>query len=314
MDYLEKKVWELLQNNEQVVLSLIHAQNMPLASVAKILGKRTYQIRRLNFQAIKIYRLFHDYLEEDPSKDIYPEGASEMVAEYILMAIDSNITPSKIKLLISAKYDTPLSLISSELRKYLQELEDNEDPFLTILREVDRYRTRFLPTSLQWPSPYRRKRNREFKRLGSKIWEYDSYILNMEYPKAKNYVYIPISTSNGFRSVKLPDDRQTIKMIEDTLHFPYYKDKSEAVYLAEIIFNYHQVKRRNHKIGTKYLYQLRITLEKAENFNKLFRIPTNVKVDYAFIENDRQLKQLMDTKAKNVKSGAKRAPDELFSI
>jgi len=312
MNYTEEKTWDHLQPDEQVVLSLIHAQDMPLASVAKIVSKRTYQVRKINYQAIKIYRLFYKFYEEDPNKELEMPGASILVSTFLLAALEGNRPPSEIRLEISKKYDTTNSLISSETVIYLHELRVLHPDLLVLLQEIDRYRKRFLPKEFQWPSPYRRKRNRAIKRLGDKIWQYDSYLLHVDYGRAKNRVYIPYCFQEKHTAITLPFTPTVQRVLEETLEFPYFKEKEDAEYLAEIITNYHNVKRKSSTIGGNYVYQLRLTLEKAENYKQLFKIPTDIDIDKAFIENDRQLKQLLDKQSKKIGKGAKRADESIF--
>jgi len=307
MNYTEQKVWDYLQQDEQVVLSLLHAQEVSLASVSQLLGKRTYQIRKLNYQAIKMYRLFFEFFEEDPAKDIEFIGASPLIREMLLELMDGKTTATEEKGRLAKKYNTTMSLISSEYEEYLNNLEKKDTVLLNLLREIDRYRKRFLPTALQWPSPYRRKRNRAYKNLAAKLWQYDTYILHFTHRKNVNRkFYIPAAFTDQATARVVYLTNAFEKTITENLGLPYYEYKDDAMHLAKIIRDYYSAKKRTPQMGSLFMKDLRLTLEKAENYKKLFRIPQDIKIDKAFLENSGAIKQQRRT-------GAKRASENLFN-
>ena len=176
--------------------------------------------------------------------------------------------------------------------------------YMALLREIDRYRNRFLPKEYQWPSPYRRKRNRAYKNLASKLWEYDSYLLHLSTKDRGNIGYIPLSNKGRYSYTTLSKSPASLDTMTNTMGIPIFDNIDEATYLARIIREYHMAHKRTPQMGSKYLKDLRVTLEKAINYKELFKIPEDITVDRAWMENSGAIRQ---------PKGAKRAKGDLFS-
>ncbi|RLF08346.1 MAG: hypothetical protein DRJ64_01175 [Thermoprotei archaeon] len=300
MNYIQQLVWDLLTLEEQTVLSLIHAQDMSLASTSKILGKRTYQVRKLNFQAIRLYRVFHEYLEKDPSVDLVIPNASPLLTKYFEQILLDKTPKNRATQSICQSMDTDNKILKSTVFNYIKELEAKKDPFLLLLREVDRYRARFLPTEFQWPSPYRRKRNKALKNLAEKLLDYDHYFFHLKQKAHKEHIYVPFANKDSFGAHTLNNTKDVRDVIGTKMQIPYFKDISDATYLGELIFNYHSVVKKTTKIGANFIYYFRKTLENADNYKELFHIPDTF-IDKAFIDNDRKLKVPVDNQKTRAK-------------
>jgi len=309
MNYLETKTWEYLVDDEKTVISLLHGQGMTLASVATILGKKPYQIKRLNFQAIKMFRLFYEYFQEDPSKEmVWPFDPPKYVLDFINMGMLGDIAPGVYYLQLAETYSLELSTIQREVIKYLQTIKGTH--LFNILREVDRYRRRFLPKDMQYPSPYRRKRNRLYKTVAKKIWGYDSFILHVKARPFKENFYIPYVIEQGYTSIKYGHSPGNLDLFT-ALSIPVFKDPVDAEQLGQYIYEYHMSARRTPQMGSKYVNDIRELFEKSLNYHSIFNVPLDSSKDLAWLHNDRSIVQFVEKKASKT-PGAKRAQTDVF--
>jgi hypothetical protein len=309
MEYIQERVWGLLTQEEQTVLSLIHARDITITSVANLLKKRAYQVKMINYRAVKIFRTWHTYLEDDPTKPLFSCKPPPAVSHFLSLIIEEGLSTHKARIEVLIKEATTKPELEKSVMEYLETLEEKDPDLLIVFQEIDRYRFRFLPLKYQWPTPYRRRRNKAFRNLAEKIYGYDSYIYHLAHEPRPKSIYIPLVDYKTFSYVELPDRKDLRGLVTNKLGFPFFKDLSEAAYLAEVIFNYNKVRKRTPRIGRKYTFQLRVTLEKAENYKTLFKIPENF-VDATFIFDDRDIRVKMQDSLK--KSGISRADDETF--
>lgn len=297
----QTNAWDTLTPLEQSALTLVVVNGRSKQEAALIMNLAAYKFTEIYLRARKFFLLFTEYY--DKFGTLIPDSLvlSNDEILFLKLIISKRKSPND----VVTSYEAFRSLVRYRNRANLwnnilnqvQSAGDHGQGFLNLLIEFDKWNAyRILPKNFREPSPFSRRRVKEFKKILSSMLElaecnWDLVLENFE-TKKPPMVHVSFAMGGQIKT-------WTVKLSAHSLAYytrnriPAFNTQAEAEVLSRLIFDFKNLKRRSPYMAQKFWANFRVELSKAENFNELLGIKLGDQMeltekDRLFIEKARQ--------------------------
>lgn len=276
----QQKAWDHLTSNEQMALQLTIVGQRSKQEAAIIMGLAPYKFNELVLRARKFFLLFTEYYEE--YEDFTPtELGISVEASLFLDGIllrrfkPTDLTSKDIKLQSLVRYEAKQDFWREFLTS-LQKLPGQGQALYALLLEFDKWNSfRILPKVYQLPSPFSRRRIKQFKKIKEQLhnvtelgWE----LLLKEYSTPKPpFAFLPTFRLGqpSVETVRL--SRASLKYFTSN-QLPLFSTESRARGHIDLLSDYGALQKKSPHSSQKFWAAYRITLAGAVNYNELLNI------------------------------------------
>lgn len=283
MTEAQAHAWEHLTDLEKSVLSLVIVSGKTKQEASIILNIYPYKFTEIYSRAHKLFVKFTDYYSVYP-RLVPPLNITEEEELFIAMVMKNRRKPSELVGLVPAFLElSKPGAINNLWAQILRETQLRSHPpnsdhythFFDLVRTFDQWNNfRVLPKEFRWPSPFPRRRNREFKKIQDTLvtisdmgWD----LVKQRYgtdiaPRA----YIPVPDSIHWYA--------QVRLSKDTLYYftlnkiPVFSTEAVARNFAEASFDFNNQSRVTTYSAQKFWATFRLGVSRALNYSELLSI------------------------------------------
>jgi len=320
MDKAQTIAWNHLTPLEKSTLSLVVVSGKTRQEASIVLGLYPYKFTEVYNRGRWFFILFTDYYSTYPTlipknfRTSLPQPHLELVMRVLKERVRpqaiASLSPDFMDLLIphsmSAMWVTLIRDLQLDPSKHARH-------FLDLIIRYDQWNNfRILPKEYRQPSPFPRRRNREFKKIHDSIntisdmgWE---MVEDNWGSKAAPFAFIP-SLLHDLKPTRVRLSRNSLQYFT-TNRIPVFMTEEEALTFGERSYDFYNLSRVSTFSAQKFWTTFRLQISKAINYNGLLNITPGTMRDLN--HNDKQF--INRTKATENKTTAvkTRTPDKEF--
>ncbi len=276
----QQKAWDHLTNLEQMALQLTIVAQRSKQEAAIIMNIAPYKFNELLLRARRFFLLFTEYYETysrllPENVQLSPEEYSFFTAILLERNRANDVVKDDPQFRNLVRYPSREKLWHTYLTEIQKEGIHGQALFI-LLKEFDKWnRFRILPKEYQLPSPFSRRRIKQFKKIKDQLnnitdlgWE----ILLKEYSTTKP----PLSFLPTFR---MGEPRvEIVKLSRNTLAYftnnqlPLFSSEPRAKSFIELTHDYNSLRKKSPHSSQKFWASFRLILADAINYNELLNI------------------------------------------
>jgi len=276
----QQKAWELLTDLEKQALSLTVVSERSKQEAAIILNLAPYKFTEIFLRARKFFVMFTEYYEEyetllPPDLDL-----SKTETLFISMVILKRRKPADL-IKASPEFSSLIrhknrQILWQDFMKRLQQHSDQAKRLYSMLVEFDKWNAyRILPKLFQEPSPFSRRRVKEFKKIKESVvnitdigWE---LFLDMYGTTKPPWVFTPSMRNDNFQAEAVKLNKNALVYYTQN-QLPVFSKDSQAKQLSELIFDYEALARKSPQSAQRFWANFRTVMLTAVNYNDLMNL------------------------------------------
>lgn len=284
MDGANKKAWELLNDDEQLALSLKHGYGKSTWEAGEIMNKAHYKFLEIEARAKTFLKLFSDHIElyEDMVPSYLP--LRPKVRTYLNHTVVNRMTPKEA---VEEIDDIAFSIKSVRDKEIIEDLEKLANSksvvyknFVVMVMEFDRWNNfRILPKEIQEPSAYKRRNKNNDKKNIKNILTMNAFTIDKireryehksDHHNAK-VVYVPVFS----KFIPFEESILRIKHTEEAMKelskvgLYIFSQLERAEQFLELIYNYDFDSPKHCKQGQNFWPKYRVLLRHSMNYNNI---------------------------------------------
>lgn len=285
---LNKLAWEILQEDEKMVLNIQHGHNKSSWQAGEIMGKAHYKLLEIKYRATHFLKLFTTYFtlydELIPPHFNFPKE----ITDFLNLSISQRLGLKQVYEILNNTYGKrknkdweKLILDFMESKERAKSLEIIN--FISLVKEFDRWNNhRILPPEIQEPSAY--------KRRNSKLHKKHLRLLSGLSPLALDIMnkVLFCSSVTGYYVVLIEADFTPVvknlrkRLIGKATDFGLYiwRSREEATNHLEVAISYISNEQKGSKEGLKFWPKYRESIKSAENYLEV----QNIKPSRKYLE------------------------------
>jgi len=287
MNLENNPAWNLLTNDEQTSLALIHSYGKSTWEAGSIMKKTHYKFLEIKTRAQMLFQIFSKQFEE--FDELLPSGGTILpvsIITYIRATIHDRVKPQDaIKLMLPKYRETAYrnKALEDMIKRLKSSTNEYDQALFKLIMDFDRVNAyRILPKSIQERSVYKRRnktRYRRFLKIYSQLPEFTVLMLINKYELGKTSksprFYLPLISSfldNGYVIIPVRDSRDEVdkskyyRELEKSGLF-LFQEINEAIIFAKLVSNYFHSTVKTAKSGQKFWPEFRDIMEKSMNYN-----------------------------------------------
>lgn len=276
------KAWNILTDEERLVLNLSAVHGKSSWEIGEIVQKAHFKLLEIQKRCVKFFEMFTTHYETYGV--LFPDESvvGKDFREYFQGVIEQRLTPKEA---ISRMYNSTVwsikesrvRLITEGMDKLLDSRNECDRDIFNLIKEFDAWNNfRVLPDNLQEPSAYkRRNKAREAKHLRniSRIpMESIEFIRELyEYNGKYQKMYLPLIHLEFEKGYKIITVRYSQKNIKALTHLYLYVFDNETLAnsFADLVVEYFTSEDKSAKSGQKFWPKFRDTRQYAINFQEI---------------------------------------------
>jgi len=280
MNVSQSQAWEHLTPLEKSVLSLTLVSEKTKQEASIVLNIYPYKFTEIYSRARKLFLVFTDYYEEFST--LLPPVLEQLgvLQHFLPMVLVNRRKPSELAAIVPdfLELNRPQA-ITSFWHRILRQVQYDPTPhaqaFYGLLRTFDQWNNfRILPPEYRDPSPFPRRRNREFKKIHAQLnsiselgW---STIENQFGTTRPPLAFIPV-VGELFSSIQIRLTKNSLSYCTNN-KIPVFSRKEVAQSFAEDSYDFHNLSRVSTYSAQKYWAHFRLALQSALNHDALLKI------------------------------------------
>jgi len=272
--------WEHLTHLEKSVLSLVIVSGKTKQEASIILNIYPYKFTEFFNRAQKLWTLFTDHYQKYLNLVPILNSISPEEYTFINLVLRSRAKPSD---LIStmpefhslSRTGTVRQLWDRVLREVQLNPSDHHSDFYRVIKVFDQWNNfRILPPEYRLPSPFPRRRNREFKKIHDQLNSISEIGWAMVEKKfgTKNPPIAFIPRTDEFFSAMSVSLTKRVLIYCTRNKLPIFSRKNQAEEFAEASYDFYRLSRTSTYSAQKFWANFRLRLQSAINYNELLGI------------------------------------------
>lgn len=284
MDGANKKAWKILNEDEQLALSLKHGHGKSTWEAGEIMGKAHYKFLEIEARARTFLKMFseHILMYDEIIPDYIP--LDDNVRRYFKYTIEKR---KKVKDAVEKINDNVFSIRSVRDKAIIDSLEKLNNSksainknFVIMIMEFDRWNNfRILPKEVQEPSAYKRRNKNNDKKNINNLLSMNTYTVDKlieRYENTSNHpdtklVYVPMFSkllNNGGKIVNVKNSDEAIKELSKVGFYIFTQEK-RAQQFFDLLYNYDFDQPKNCKDGQNFWPKYRVLIRYSLNYNNI---------------------------------------------
>jgi hypothetical protein len=277
---LNKKAWKILNQDEQLALSLKLGHGKSTWQAGEVMEKAHYKFLEIEGRAAHFLKMFTDHY--NVYKKIIPEyiKMDRRVKRYFKLVMIQRL---KVKDAIERIDDSDFSiravrenLIVKDLSRLVRSDNTIDNNIALLIFEFDRWNNfRVLPMSIQEPSAFKRRNKNNDKRNLKHLLSINSYSLEKikeRYHSKSNDLYMPMPSKYdgkmGYGIIKVKKKEKVIGELSRVGFFIFYKEK-DAQFFYDLAIGYKMDDTKTCKEGQVFWPKYRKSITRAMNYNSI---------------------------------------------
>ncbi len=273
--------WQHLTPLEKSVLSLVIVSNKTKQEASIILNIYPYKFTEIYNRSKKLFTAFTDYYDK-VGDNLVPESPTltELEISFISLIIKARYKPVElVGVMVEfqglARTGAIKQLWDRLLRSSQLNPSDHHQLFYELLRTFDQWNNfRVLPSEYRLPSPFPRRRNREFKKIHEQLnsiselgWAMVQKKFGTAYPPL---AFIP-AINQAFAPIRIVLTKNSLNYCTKN-RLPLFPREGVAQEFAEASYDFYSLSRVSTYSAQKFWANFRLKLQVAINYNELLNI------------------------------------------
>lgn len=284
LNKLNKKAWNLLQEDERTALSLSLGYGKSTWEAGEIMNRAHFKYLEIQKRAAKFLEIFTNHFVKYKGLIADDLNLPFSFVEYLQLTIlERNNISTAVKKMDSKKYlvtSARNKFIIKEMNSLRESPKESAQELYSLIMDFDRWNNfRILPMEIQEPSAYkRRNKARNIKHIKNITTLPNFSILKItekfHYSGKYEKLYLPIVSNfldEGYSVIPVKNSRKVINKITGIglLLFP---NSELAISFAILIYNYFLKNKKTCISGQRFWPEFRVLMDKAINKKELENI------------------------------------------
>jgi len=298
---INKEVWEILNEDERVALSLSLGYGKSTWESGEIMSRAHFKYLEIQKRAKKFLEIFTIHLEK--YKGLFPENLllPFHFKEYLYLTMIERMNISKtIKSMEDQNYSVASvrnRMIIKEIKRLQKDKKEEAADLYSLIMDFDRWNNfRILPREIQEPSAFkRRNKARNVKHLKNITnlpqYSLDKLVEKFSYKGKFRKIYLPLISDlykKGYKIISIKDNNKNRKVLTNIGLF-IFADPTKSEEFARLVSDYFLNTIRTCKLGQKFWPEFRILMGYALNQKELENIyKSRTYLDKAFFDLDKR--------------------------